>query len=233
MGDLTEIQAAMATKIVGSDALGGETTPVKTSPNQDLAVSDILNIASASGVLTLLPGTVYELRVSASALANRKYVIMQALDPDVKWGLGAASQPFYAYQSQIIMMPVGDATIVYFRTEPGGYESQYIGFSAVPTAGTWLIKIDGYTTGYLAYNATAATVQSALITAGVSVTVTGNYSLGFTVVFSGVMRNAPQLTVKTTGLVAGAVPVTTTILTIVEGAAACAVPRRIAIGELS
>lgn len=233
MGDLTEIQASQAVKIVGSDTLGGETTPVKTSPNQDMAVSDILNIASTSGVLTLLPGTVYELRVSASALANRKYVIMQALDPDVKWGLGAASQPFYAYQSQIIMMPVGDATIVYFRTEPGGYESQYISFSAVPTAGTWVIKINGFTTASLAYNATAATIQAAIIAAGVSVTVTGNYTIGFTISFTALAINRPQATVKVTGLVAGAVAVVPTVLTIAEGANLCAVPRRIAIGELS
>lgn len=232
MGDLTEIQASMAVKVIGSDTLGGETNPVKVSVNQDMAVSDILNIAATSGTITILPNTVYQLQVGASALSNRKYVIMQALDPDVKWGLGAASQPFYAYQSQIIMIPVGDATAIYFRTEAGGYESQYIGFSAVPTAGTWIIKVNGYTTTSLAYNATAAQVQAAMITAGAGVTVTGNYTTGFTVTFT-TMLNRPQLSVKTTGLVAAAVTVVVSTYTIAEGANACVVPRRIAIGELS
>lgn len=232
MGDLTEIQASLAVKVIGSDTVGGETTPVKVSTNQDMGVSDILNIASTSGVLTLLPSTVYQLKVGAAALANRKYVIMQALDPDVKWGLGAASQPFYAYQSQIIMLPVGDLTAVYFSTESGAYESQFMSFSAVPTAGTWVIKINGYTTASLAYNATAAQIQSAIITAGMSVTVTGTYAAGFTVAYTS-MINRPQLIVKTNGLVAGSTAVDVTSFTIAEGATPCVVPRRIAIGELS
>lgn len=83
-----------------------------------------------------------------------------------------------------------DATIA-----AGTNEIQDIDFSAVPDAGAWTLVYDGEETGSLAFNDNAAAVQSALnALAGLSgVTVSGNYSAGFTVTFAGADGSQPQV----------------------------------------
>lgn len=77
-------------------------------------------------------------------------------------------------------------------------EVQKINFDQVPTGGTWTISFGASTTGALAFNADAATIQTALnglasITGpGGSVVVTGNYSNGFVVTFATGLANAPR-----------------------------------------
>lgn len=71
MADLTDLQAAGTTKIVGSDATGLETTAVKASANGDLNVEDILDQGGVHGVLSV-GTTPVAVRVGASNLANRK-----------------------------------------------------------------------------------------------------------------------------------------------------------------
>lgn len=69
----------------------------------------------------------------------------------------------------------------------GTNEVQLITFSATPDAGTWTITMpDGQVTAALAYNANAAAVQAAirLLTGFDGVTVSGNYSIGFTVTYA-------------------------------------------------
>lgn len=70
---------------------------------------------------------------------------------------------------------------------PGVDEVQDIDFSAVPDAGNWTLTFNGEETGSLAFNDNAATIQAALnaLTGLSAVTVTGNYTAGFTVTFAG------------------------------------------------
>jgi len=67
----------------------------------------------------------------------------------------------------------------------GTAEEQLISFSAVPTSGTWRIEWNGNESADLAYNCTALDVQNAfnaMIGSGIPVTVTGNFTTGFSVV---------------------------------------------------
>lgn len=69
----------------------------------------------------------------------------------------------------------------------GNAEQQKITFASVPTIGTWRAYWNGQQTADMAYNANAATVQAelnALTGTGLPVTVTGNYTIGFTIVYT-------------------------------------------------
>jgi hypothetical protein len=83
----------------------------------------------------------------------------------------------------------------------GNAEEQKITFSAIPTSGTWRIEWNGNESADLAFNANAATVQAALnamIGPGLPTTVTGNYIIGFTIVFSSFI-DVPEPTFLHTG----------------------------------
>jgi hypothetical protein len=86
VSDITDIQAAQAVKIIGSDSTGVEQTPVMATLNGDLSTSDGLKSGGLEGVLTLtLANTIYEVKVGASPLANRKLITIQP-DFDMYWG---------------------------------------------------------------------------------------------------------------------------------------------------
>lgn len=76
-------------------------------------------------------------------------------------------------------------------------EAQKIAFSAVPTAGTWQIIANGVPTDItaeLAFNANYSAVQAALCTQPncSGCVVTGDYSTGFAVAWSGDQKDTPQ-----------------------------------------
>lgn len=115
MADLTDIQSAGATKIIGSDTTGVETYPVNADSSGNLSTkvnngsgSDAVNIqdggnsitvdgevktdntltsGGTQGVLTLtLANTAYELKVGASRLTGRKLITAIPIDRTVYWG---------------------------------------------------------------------------------------------------------------------------------------------------
>jgi len=71
MADLTDIEAASVTKIVGSTSSGVEQTPIKSSLNGDLGTSDVLDGAGVEGAITVGTSAVAA-RVGGSNLASRK-----------------------------------------------------------------------------------------------------------------------------------------------------------------
>ena len=88
-------------------------------------------------------------------------------------------------------------------------DKQKAAFSSVPDSGTWTLKYGLVSTSVLAYNASAAAVQAALrlIPGLASVTVTGDYTVGFSVTFLGV--NSPvSLLTSTSSLLDGITAVT-------------------------
>jgi hypothetical protein len=118
MADLTDIQSASTTKIVGSDQTGVETVPAKVSANQDLGTSDILDAGGIDAVIALTT-TPVQLKVGATTLANRKYMVIEALDTNVKWGFSNTTQSFDLFKSQLIMIPVGPNTQVWAKMSTG------------------------------------------------------------------------------------------------------------------
>ena len=99
---------------------------------------------------------------------------------------------------------------------------QKITFSTVPDSGNWTITFDGQTTGSLAFNANAAAVKAALelLSNITSVTVTGNYTSGFTIEFDGIDAGAEKNAFTTTDtLLTVATPVELTVTVLDEGGA--------------
>lgn len=96
----------------------------------------------------------------------------------------------------------------------GTDEVQDIDFSTVPDAGNWTLVFDGDETSTLAYNDNAAAVQAALnaLAALSAVTVSGDYSAGFTVTFTGAdgQQDQPALQIGTNTLETSSVPVSVT-----------------------
>lgn len=114
-------------------------------------------------------------------------------------------------------MATGNKVYIYgFRLD----NIQKIIFSAVPTGGSWQLNYGTQQTALFAFNATSLTIENALnVLTGVTVTVDGDYTVGFTIVFGTVILNTVLLEVATgsttpTGtysLVTGITPIVTTI----------------------
>ncbi len=99
---------------------------------------------------------------------------------------------------------------------------QKITFSAVPDSGNFTITFDSQTTGAILFSDNAATVESELegLSNITSVTVTGNFTSGFTIEFDGADAGAQKEAFTTTSnLLLVATPVTITTTVIDEGGA--------------
>ncbi len=106
---------------------------------------------------------------------------------------------------------------------PAVTAQQLVTFSSVPTVGNYKLKYGANATANIAYSANAAAVQTALrLVSGLSsVTVTGDTSVGFTIVFTGVTGPATLLTVTSDTLQDTlGVDVFLTVVTTVVGQAA-------------
>jgi uncharacterized phage protein gp47/JayE len=95
-------------------------------------------------------------------------------------------------------------------------EVQKVAFDHVPTAGNWTLKFGTVSTTSLAFNANAAAVQVALrlLSGLASLTVSGDYTAGFTITFTGTVgdQTALQVTPHTLTYASGAVTPTVTTL---------------------
>lgn len=89
-----------------------------TNENDETRVDDSLNSGGVDGIISLTT-TPVEGKVSGSVLANRKYVVFQALDKNVKWGFSNTTQSFDLFKNQIIMVPLGQETAIWFKTSTG------------------------------------------------------------------------------------------------------------------
>jgi hypothetical protein len=121
MADLIDKNSALPIKIIGADTLGAETVPAKVSPNQDLGTADVLNNGGLDLVLALT--TTPKLGVvnvdGITAKADRKYFLMQALDQNIKWGFTNTTQSFDIFKSQLVMVPCGPNTQIWFKMASG------------------------------------------------------------------------------------------------------------------
>lgn len=116
---------------------------------------------------------------------------------------------FFALAGTVIptetLVSRSDNSTIVFRTRnevtvqagTGTNEEQTISFSAVPDAGVFSLDFDGQITASIPFSASAATVQAeleSLSNIGVgNVSVSGNFSTGFTVVFQSALGEAPQV----------------------------------------
>jgi hypothetical protein len=119
MADIQDIDAAQTVKVVGSSTDGTEQTPVSSTPNGELKIADTHNNGGLDTTISVTSGSPVELKVGATRLANRKYVIMEALDTGIKWGFSNSTQSFDLFKSQLIMVPIGENTEIWFDCQSG------------------------------------------------------------------------------------------------------------------
>lgn len=117
MADLSDLQSSQVVKIVGSASDGTEQTPVKSSATGDLGTSDILDGGGVNANIALTASVARELKVGGSVLANRKYVVFQALDNGIYFGFSSGvtvSNGVPIFKNQLLMMPIGQNTQLWF-----------------------------------------------------------------------------------------------------------------------
>lgn len=117
MADLNNIEAAGSTIIVGSDATGTETSPVKATTLGEIQSADVPNQTGLSGLVALTTIAV-EGKVGVSTMTNRKYIEMQAISSNVKWGYDTDC-PFDLFKNQFFSLPAGENCKVYFKVSTG------------------------------------------------------------------------------------------------------------------
>lgn len=121
----------------------------------------------------------------------------------VTWSSGAE---FDLRESVAPILPNGRyyVAVDFINSSFGNDEVQKISFTAVPTSGTWRIHYDTEKTSDLLFNATASDVENALnsLSGLSSVSVSGSYSSGFLITFTGADGNKsqPQIEVSDAGL---------------------------------
>lgn len=117
MADLSGIQATEAIKIVGSDSSGLELTPVTSTTLGDLSVADVPNQVGVETTISLTTSAV-EAKVGGSALTNRKYVTLQALANNAKFGYTTACL-YNIFKDQFLIIPAGANCKIYVKSSSG------------------------------------------------------------------------------------------------------------------
>jgi hypothetical protein len=117
MADLTDIQSAQQVKLVGQDSIGTETNPVKATTLGEIQAVDVPNQTGLSGLVALTT-TAVEGKVGTSTMSNRKYIEMQAISSNVKWGYDTTC-PFDLFKNQFFSLPAGENCKVYFKVSTG------------------------------------------------------------------------------------------------------------------
>ena len=173
----------------------------------DLSLSNVINISVAqtpSGLgaynTSNLAVFTHEDPLAVWATAFRRYLSPQ----DVATDFGTASRTYALAniifsQTPNVLIGGGELVIIpLLKTIAGVTEVQKLTASSVPTAGNFQLGYNGNFTADIAFGATAADIQTALrlLTGLSSITVSGDWSLGFTVTFAGITGDALLLVVR-------------------------------------
>ena len=112
MADLTEIQSALSTKIIGADSTGLETNPMAVGINGNAKVGDGLKDGGVYGVRNLPTANVaVEAKVGASRLIARKLLIINIESTGVFWGFDSSVTSTSGF-------PTVNAQVLTFNIDP-------------------------------------------------------------------------------------------------------------------
>lgn len=117
MADLSLNDSSQKVSIVGSDSSGSETNPIASNTAGELSVNDTPNQAGVENAITLTTTAIIA-KVGVSPLDNRKYVVIQALDNNVKWGFSSTCR-FDCFKNQLIFIPAGPDAVIYLKASTG------------------------------------------------------------------------------------------------------------------
>ena len=125
MSDLTDIQAAGTTKIVGSDLSGIETAPISSSPNGEMDVSDICDNSGVNGNI-VVGLTSIEAKVGVSTLSNRKVLtVFHNGAKNLYWGLSSGvtiANGTQIFKNQLVTFDVGPNTHIWLIADTAGQD---------------------------------------------------------------------------------------------------------------
>ncbi len=115
MADLPYLEDSQLVSIVGTDALGAETYPIRATPNRDLAAADTLVSGGLQGALTV-GGTAVEAKVGGAKLANRKSLVICPTNGTIYWGYTnavtvASGMPLF--KNQTLSLALNDSVSVW------------------------------------------------------------------------------------------------------------------------
>ena len=122
MSDISDTKSSHPVKIVGSEVDGTETTPVNSSNNQEIFIRDTHDNGGTDTIIVISDATPVEGVVNIIPKSLRKYVIIEALTTGMKWGFSSSSQSFDIFKSQLIMVPIGENTQIWFKAPASGGE---------------------------------------------------------------------------------------------------------------
>lgn len=114
MGDASRERASSVNRITGQD----ENNVAIVTINSEVAIRDTHDNGGLDTIIALTT-TPIEGKVSSSAKTERKYIIMEALTKNVKWGFSNSTQSFDLFKSQLIMVPIGANTDIWLKTTTG------------------------------------------------------------------------------------------------------------------
>lgn len=133
MADLNEIDRAIPVKIAGSNPATGITdnyqqvdangtaqvglydssgNAIGSTVNRDLQADDTTRAAGLDTVITMT-GAAIEVKVGASRLTTRKYVIMNPTGNACKWGFTSTTQSFDVFKNGFTFFPAGPNTPIW------------------------------------------------------------------------------------------------------------------------
>lgn len=106
---------AIPTKVTGEN----EEHCADVTSQKEITIADTHNGGGLDVVLLVDSGTPKELKVGATRKENRKYVVFEAQDTGITWGFSNSTQSFDIFKSQLVMVPVGENTEIWFAASSG------------------------------------------------------------------------------------------------------------------
>lgn len=115
MGDLAERNASQPVHVIGADATGKETTPVRSTTSGDLGATDILSAGGVEGNVSVSNSTATLLKVGGSNATGRKVIFFVA-PANMRIGFTNAittSLGHFIYAGQRVAIKASDVCNVY------------------------------------------------------------------------------------------------------------------------
>lgn len=110
MGDLTDITAALAVKVIGADLTGLETFPMNVSPTGECEVVDALMVGAVNGAITV-GNSAIEAKVGGSRYVNRKLLTIIPTNGTIYYGysnLVTVANGTPIYKNQMFIISIAD-----------------------------------------------------------------------------------------------------------------------------
>lgn len=119
MSDLVGVNDTLPVRLGGvSTSSGLPDNYADVTASGDIQANDVTRAAGLDTVITLT-GTAIEVKVGASRLITRKYILMNPTGNGVKWGFSSTTQSFDVFKNGFIFFPAGPNTPIWINGTAG------------------------------------------------------------------------------------------------------------------